>query len=158
MSFIDELQAAELHWHFEQARKAFEAELYLPSILSYLAAIENSIRITLHQLNEDKYPDNDELGTTLSNSLLRIANKAGLPIEKLAFPNEDIISDIIINKPNVTIVNIRHNLLHGNILPYINKEYGIFTPECLRETAMELDMLSVKWVKSLSQFRRSKKL
>lgn len=154
MSFVDELKAAELHWHFEQAREALNAELYLPAVLSYLAAIENSIRSTLHQLDEDGYPANDDLGATLSNRLLRDAHAAGMPIEALALGEEEILAGITTNKPNVGIVAVRHDLLHGNVLPYVDRVIGFFTPECLRDLAIELDRIATKWAQQLGCFRR----
>ena len=156
MNFIEDLQAAELHWHFVQASQALRAELYIPAVITYLTAIENSIRSTLSQISSNTYPENNELGATLSNRLLRDAKVAGMPISLLAMNGENIIEGIVSNKPNVGVVEIRHNLCHGNIHPYINRELDIFTPECVRELAHTLEEIAVKWSKGLSEFRSSK--
>lgn len=79
------LRAAECHWHLAQGIKAIDARLYVPGCLSILAGIEKSIRSTLFQIREPSVRP-DDLGQTMSNSLLRTAQQAGLPIQLLAFP------------------------------------------------------------------------
>jgi len=155
MSFIEDLQAAEIHWHFAQASQALKAELYIPAVITYLIAIENSIRSTLSQISSNGYPENNELGATLSNRLLRDAKHAGMPISLLAMNGENIVEGIVSNRPNVGVVEIRHNLSHGNIHPYINRELGFFTPECVRKLAHDLEEIAIQWSKGLSEFRSS---
>lgn len=99
----------------------------------------------------------------LNNKLLISARAAGLPVEKLAFPGEaDFIEKLESTGPkkiNVEIVRVRHNLCHGNILEYINKELGesnkFFTPECCLNLAMQLLIVSKAWVEELSKFRKA---
>ena len=107
----------------------------------------------------------EELDSTriLSNRLLVAARVAGLPVNKLAFPEEtDFIQKLESVKPNirnVEIVRVRHNLCHGNILEYINKDLGgdnyFFTPECCLKLAMQLLIVSRAWVEELGKFRKA---
>ncbi len=107
----------------------------------------------------------EELDPTriLSNRLLVAARAAGLPVNKLAFPEEtDFIQKLESIKPNirnVEIVRVRHNLCHGNILEYINKELGednyFFTPECCLKLAVQLLIVSKAWVEELGKFRKA---
>lgn len=100
---------------------------------------------------------------TLSNRLLVAARAAGLPVNKLAFPEEtDFIQKLESVKPNirnVEIVRVRHNLCHGSILEYINKELGednyFFTPECCLKLAVQLLIVSKAWVEELGKFRKA---
>ena len=153
MSYVRELEAAELHWHFQQAEAALAVGLYIPAIITYLAAIENSIRSTLYQLRVAGYPEDGDLGATLSNRLLRDGYQAGMPVERLALGGEAILEGIKQNRPNVGIVSVRHNLCHGNIQPYIDRELGTFTPECLRGVSSEIETVARQWVSGLATFR-----
>jgi hypothetical protein len=99
------------------------------------------------------YPNEGELGATLSNRLLRDAHQVGMPIETLALGGEDILVRIMQNRPHVGIVSVRHDLCHGNVQKYINKELGIFTPECLREVAAEIEQIAQKWAGDLGAYR-----
>jgi len=84
-------------------------------------------------------------------------------VEKLAFPDEDDfiekLESIKPNLQNVKIVRIRHNLCHGNILEYINKDLGennhFFTPECCLKLAIQLLIVSKAWVEALGNFRKA---
>ncbi|MHC3434185.1 hypothetical protein [Delftia lacustris] len=152
------LKAAEFHWHFSQGLQAIDKNLYVPGVLSLLAGIEASLRFTLYQLNSTEFPFEDDLGAVLSNSLLRQAKEAGLPVSTLAFPREDdFIANLAARKPEVRIVKIRNDLAHGNIQSFVNRELGdelaFFTPECLRPLAHELKELSLCWAKDLAAFR-----
>ena len=133
----------------------------MPACSSFFNAIENSIRITLKQL--DIRDIALELGdiSTLSNALLVSAGKRGLPIECLKFPSEDDFRKNVYNggrKNPVEIVRIRNNICHGNINEFINDELGeenrFFTPECLRNLSNELYLISKCWADGLSDFRR----
>jgi hypothetical protein len=98
-----------------------------------------SLRIVVSEVKQvplDKTP-------TFSNSLLRQARDLGIPVDDLALPSEqDFVNKLKTNKPNVGIVQLRHDLSHGNTMSFIESLPGtkvqFFTPECLREVA---DML-----------------
>ena len=101
----------------------------------------------------------------LSNRLLKVAYEKNLPIETLAFPNEDdILAKLFesdrLKKVNVEIVRTRHNLCHGNILEFVNtnlgEDFAFFTPECCRELALTLYDISKKWAYELGMFRTSR--
>lgn len=152
------LRATEFHWHFSQGFKALSQELYIPGVLSLLTGIEGSLRFTLYQLKSNLYPFEDDLGSVLSNSLLRQAKEAGIPISFLALPGEaNFIRDLERNTPAVRIVEARNSLAHGNIQSFINRtlsdELAFFTPECLRPFAEELSDLSMGWINALTAFR-----
>ncbi|RDB44730.1 hypothetical protein DU490_00080 [Halomonas sp. DQ26W] len=150
--FIEKLGAAELHWFFVQAEQALNAELYIPACVSFINGIEASLRVTNHQL-ASKAVD-DELGPTLSNSLLWQSRERGIPIAELAFPSEaDFDAKIEKRQPYAEVVRIRHNLAHGNVMDYINQEYGVFTPECLRDLGAQLLKITNVWAESLGKFR-----
>jgi len=161
--FIEHLRAAEMHWFFVQARKAAAVELWLPAVVALLTGIENSVRVTVRQMKGQDLPGDPELGATLSNALLRQAMELGLPVAKLAFPDErDFAAKLSGRTPYVEIVRARHNLCHGNVLEWVNRELGqenaFFTPECLRPlTGILLEVASV-WVVALGAFRREKGL
>lgn len=59
----------------------------------------------------------------------------------------------------IHIGRVRHNLCHGNILEYINKEsgddYPFFTPECCLKLAVYLGAISKSWVQELGKFRHA---
>ena len=117
----------------------------------------------MRQLAGQKLMDDAELGATLSNSLLRAALDAGLPVETLAFPGEaDFSSRIRSKQPYAEIVRVRHNLCHGNVLEWVNtslgKDYAMFTPECLRPLTETLLKRSVEWTAALGSFRSIKGL
>ena len=156
------LGAAEFHWHFSQGLRALDSELYVPGVLSLLAGIEASLRFTLYQLNSDAFPFTDDLGTVLSNSLLRQANESGLPVATLAFPGEaDFLANLASRRPEVRIVSARNDLAHGNVQSFVNRELGddqaFFTPECLRPLAKELREISIQWAKDLAAYRAARK-
>ena len=153
-----ELRAPEFHWHFSQGLRAVDAELYVPGVLCLLAGIEASIRFTLRRLESRAFPFNADLGTVLSNALLREADKAGIPIQSLAFAGEtDFASNLLQRQPEVRIVKVRNDLAHGNVQAFVNRDLGddlaFFTPECLRPLAVELRAMSLRWAKELALFR-----
>lgn len=150
--FAERLQAAEFHWFFIQGEEALEHQLYIPSCISFINGIEAGLRTTLHQLAGNGIED--VLGPTLSNSLLRAARGHDVPVGELAFPGERNFDEIIgRNTPYVELVRTRHNLAHGNIFGYIDREWNIFTPECVRSLAEQLLAISDAWTQSLAQFR-----
>lgn len=155
------LKAAEFHWHFVQGIKAVDSELYVPGSLSLLAGIEASIRWTLIRLRQSDMPREKDLGTTLSNSLLRKAHAEGMPVDLLIFFGEtDFWTNLNCRKPDVQIVSLRHDLAHGNVQSFINRELGddmaFFTPECLRPLALELRRMAIDWSVALSTFREAR--
>src|SRR6266566_1940230 len=85
--YVEWLKAAEIHWFFIQGQKALERDLYLPGTVALLNGIEASIRFTLHKL--DGKDLDEDLGATLSNSLIRRARERGFPVQALAFPGEN---------------------------------------------------------------------
>lgn len=163
MFFLKHSLGAEVHWFFSQGSEALKQGLILPACSSFIIGIESSLRVTMAQI--DKPAPVEELDPTriLSNKLLIAARAAGLPVEKLAFPEElDFIEKLESLKPNqrnVEIVRVRHNLCHGNILEYINKDLGednyFFTPECCLKLAMQLLLVSKAWVEELGKFRKA---
>jgi len=160
---VHQLRAAEFHWHFAQGIRAVEQELYIPGSLALLAGIETSIRLTLYQSKQNTFPFEQDLGTVLSNSLIRQARDNGLPIALLAFPGEaDFADRLDTNKPGVRIVELRNDLAHGNVQRFVNRELGdsdaFFTPECLRELSLELLAISVAWSEALAMYRAAKSI
>lgn len=161
--FIEQGLGAEVHWFFTQALQALKNELYLPACTSFLNGIEASLRVTLSQVEKLARVEELDPQKTLSNRLLSDALDAGLPVEFLAFPNEqNFLQKLGTKKPNIVnveVVRVRHNLCHGNILEYINTELGeenaFFTPECCRALAFDLYEVSKLWAKNLGAFRRS---
>lgn len=160
--FVEQGLGAEVHWFFTQAVQALKSELYLPACTSFLNGIEASLRVTISQIgNPDRVKELDPV-KTLSNRLLKSAYDTGLPVEALAFPEEDNLLDRLESKKpnqvNAEVVRIRHNLCHGNILEYINTDLGeenaFFTPECCRELAHLLHEVSKEWAMQLGVFRR----
>jgi hypothetical protein len=155
------LKMPECHWHFSQGLLALDHNLYIPAVLSMIAGIEASIRFTLYQLDNKKYPEPyEDIGAVFSNSLLSKAGKSGMPISLLAFPGEDHFLEQLGNKKTpVEIISIRNHLAHGNIVPFINRDLGegmfFFTPECLRSIAFQLKEISLKWAESLGIYREA---
>jgi hypothetical protein len=155
---VQQLRAAEFHWHFSQSLRAIESQLYIPGCIGLLTGIEASLRFTLYQFDNVKFPFDEDLGQTLSNALLRTASLAGLPVGSLAFPGEpDFFEKLESRSPYVELVRVRHNLAHGNIQEYVNRDLGdenaFFTPECLRSLASLLEQLAGKWVTEIAAFR-----
>jgi len=162
--FAEQDLGPEVHWFFIQALQALKTELYLPACTSFLNGIEASLRITMSQLDNPARVVELDPRKTLSNRLLKYALDMGLPVETLAFPEEDNFIERLESKhPHQTyteIVRVRHNLCHGNILEYINtdlgQDYAFFTPECCRDLAHLLYKVSIEWTKQLGAFRRGR--
>jgi hypothetical protein len=159
--FAEQGLGAEVHWFFTQAVQALKSELYLPACTSFLNGIEASLRVTMSQAEKPVRVEKLDPVKTLSNRLLKSAHDAGLPVEALAFPKEDdFLAKLESKRPNqvnAEVVRIRHNLCHGNILEFVNTDLGedntFFTPECCRELAHALHIVSKKWAEQLGMFR-----
>jgi len=153
-AYVERNLGAEAHWFFIQGEKAVEQQLYVPGVVSLLHGIEMSLRTVVSEVKQiplDNTP-------TFSNSLLRQAHGLEVPVEDLALPSErNFLSRLETNKPNVRIVQLRHDLSHGNTMAFIESvpgtEIRFFTPECLREVADILVDISDRWTESLSKFR-----
>lgn len=161
--FLGHHLGPEVHWFFSQGSEALERGLILPACGSFIIGIESSLRVTMAQLENPVPVEELDPARTLSNRLLIDARRAGLPVEKLAFPGEcDFNEKLESAKPSlqsVEIVRVRHNLCHGNILEYINKDFGknnhFFTPECCLNLAIQLLIVSKAWVEALGNFRKA---
>lgn len=161
--FLEQGLGAEVHWFFSQASEALKMGLYLPACTSFLNGIEASLRITVAQIENPKLVEELDPVKLLSNRLLKSAHDLGVPVDALAFPLEKNFMDKLQSKKpnleNVEVVRVRHNLCHGNILEYINKDFGagqyFFTPECCRELALTLYVVSKEWAKQLGKFRQT---
>nr|WP_320048885.1 hypothetical protein [uncultured Desulfuromonas sp.] len=157
-NYARRINAAETHWYFIEGAQAFHHGLYLASSLSFLNGIESSIRALLMYIDQG-FENDDLVGPTFSNRLLRDAQKVGLNVEILAFDDEpDFLTDIQSNKPNVKIVQTRHNLCHGNVFEYIEDipvtNDRIFTPNSLYPLASKLRDLGEAWSKEIERFKR----
>jgi len=149
------LRAAEFHWHFSQGIIALDQRLYIPGCLSLLTGIEASIRCTIQQ-RRDPGVVPEQLGSTLSNSLLREASRVGLPIHTLVVPGEaDFWERLPERSDHVRIVQLRHDLAHGNLLGYMQQtEHGpLLVPEFIQPTARTLRRLSLNWCRELAAYR-----
>lgn len=162
--FLEKLSAAEFHWFFVQAVGAIENELYLPAISSLLNGIEASLRVTVAQLESNIIIEQLSPYQVLSNTLINKALELGMPIESLAFQEEnDFMEKLGSQKPNridVEIVRVRNNICHGNIFQYINKKLGeqnyFFVPDLLIPLTNSVLDVSINWTNALGQFRREK--
>lgn len=110
----------------------------------------------MRQVKQPGLPTSDDLGSTFSNSLLRQVRDAGIDIESLRFPNETEFEEKVQTRSNhVKIVQMRHNLAHGNILDYVNRDLGLFTPECLRDECARLKEIAKDWIDEIARYRSS---
>lgn len=159
--FFNHNLGAEVHWFFAQGLSAHKAKLYLPACSSFIIGIEASLRITQAQIESAQVVNELDPVKTLSNRLLNDASANGLPVNLLAFPNEDDFDEKLQSRRpnilNVEIVRVRHNLCHGNILEHRNENLGVdnifFTPECVRELSSSLYEISKRWAQGLGEFR-----
>ncbi|AZE55350.1 hypothetical protein PSH89_13655 [Pseudomonas sp. FP1911] len=148
---------AETHWLFIQAYDALKHELYLPACTGFLTGIEGSLRNTMAQVKIPAPIDNVDDISLLSNSLLRQARANGMSIDALAFPGEQDFETNLPTRQNVELVRVRHTLCHGNILEYVSAQEdlpALFTPECCRDLANKLHVISRNWVANLGAFRK----
>lgn len=150
----------EVHWLFVQAAQALTAELYLPACTSFINGKEGSLRVTMAQLEKPATALELDRNQILNNALLEAAHMQTVPVDTLAFPGELDFLKNIKTKKHVEIVRVRHNLCHGSFLEYVNKELGeenyFFTPECCRDLAHQLQMISRNWVTVLGKFREER--
>lgn len=165
--FFERLSAAEFHWFFVQGVDCMFNEFYVPAVSSLLNGIEASLRITISQIQN---PQNEFVELTpykvLSNNLISDAKNLGLPVEALAFPNEnDFLTKLQTQKPNVISVEVvrhRNNICHGNILEFVNTDLGrensFFTPISLRILCFELLNVCGLWAEKLGEFRKVNKI
>lgn len=162
--FLENLRGAEFHWFFVQAVNALEHDLYLPAVSSLFNGVEATLRVTLEQIADPYVPQPPSAYRVLSNKLILDAHTHGMPVEKLAFEDEsNFFEKLRSAKParvDVEIVRLRNNICHGNIFEFINRELGegnnFFTPECLRELAASLLVISKEWALELGKFRRNR--
>jgi hypothetical protein len=156
--FVFALLDPTFHWFFSQGQQALESELYIPGVSSILNGIEASLRVTMAQLEDE------QLGRLslspyrlLSNTMLRKARDAGLPVELLALQGDQDLLTQIDTKTNVGIVQLRHDVCHGDILRFVQRveleEIEFLTPECLRPTAARLLDVAYNWASGLAKFR-----
>lgn len=149
------------HLFFTQGQQALEAELYIPGVSSILNGFEASLRVTMAQLDPN-YDGDLRLSPyhLLSNTMLSKAHDVGLPVERLALRSDKHFLDQIKTKDNVGIVQLRHDVCHGNILDFIWKmefeQIQILTPECLRATAADLLDVAYHWATGLAEFREKR--
>jgi hypothetical protein len=170
ISFINTLQAAEMHWHFEEAALALKHKLYISAVITYCAAIENSIKSTLMSLKmaQNVVPSLEFLRTSISTEpmlydCLIVANKKGIPLDSLLFPGEKDMNLILKNnKIKPRIVNLRNAICHGNIYEYmqdignpLGKEI-VFVPSMLADDARLLANISINFANDLAKFRIDK--
>lgn len=153
------IQGSETHWYFIEGAHAYKEELYLASLLAFFNGIESSIRATLMYINVD-HDQNELSGKVLSNGLLKDAQKIGLNIDILAFPNEiDFHIKLLSKKTPVELVRNRNNLCHGNVFEYIKEisdaNEKIFTPECLKDLATTINIISESWATEIGNFRNN---
>lgn len=158
--FSQQNLGAEIHWLFIQGFQALQKQLYIPACTSFLCGIEASLRITMSQIKVPSRVTNLNPRDLLSNKLIKAAYLNNLPVNTLAFPQENDFVDKFLNdskRINVELVRVRHNLCHGNILEYVNTElgenYAFFTPECCKELAFQLYEISKRWTHALGKFR-----
>ncbi len=80
-----------------------------------------------------------------------------MPVDALAWPGEAAFQAKVDTKDNVVLVQLRHDVCHGNLLRFIQvmeyEQLEILTPECLRSTAAELLAISFVWAGRLAVFR-----
>lgn len=164
---FESLCAAEFHWFFIQGLDAIANGLLVPGVSSLLNGVEASLRVTVAQVTtQAEAIDALTPFRVLSNNLIKNADELGLPVDALAFPEEQNFREKLTSeKPDridVEIVRQRNNICHGNIFEFINRELGpensFFTPESLKPLAFTLLEVTTKWAEELEQFRKSKGL
>jgi len=146
----EKIATSEIHSFFTQAIQSNNRGLFLAGSLCYVAGIEASLRGAMARINGLTFYD--DYGALLSNRLLRDAYGHGLPVDALSMePDINFKEAIKQNKPNVSIVGIRHALAHGNLTEYVNREYSYFTVELLEELSYSLEIVSKNWISELSE-------
>ncbi|OBT02932.1 hypothetical protein A9259_01065 [Vibrio cyclitrophicus] len=155
--YAAKIRMAECHFYFIQGAQAAHNELYLPAVVSFLNGIESTLRVIIKNLESPLTYAEPSAYKCLSNNLLLNARDVGLDVVKLAFDGEsNFITRLESQKPNfemVELVRIRNNLCHGNVFEYVNQEFMIFTPECIRELCSQLFDISIRWSDEVERFR-----
>ncbi|MCZ8088704.1 MAG: hypothetical protein O9247_01220 [Rhodobacteraceae bacterium] len=157
--FVRVLAPSHFHWHFHQAYKALQSNLFLPGVSGLLNGIEASIRTLICEV--EGRPLDGDLGKVMSNRLLSEASGKGLDVSLLAFPNEhDFAEKLPSNQRQdaVRIVQERNDICHGNFRRYVRSdaEFGeFFTPECVAPLAAQLLDISFVWALELARFRQT---
>ncbi len=162
-NFAEQLKAAEIHWFFIQGVQAIERDLFLPGVCSILNGIEAGLRVTLTQMAKGPCITALSPYEALSHNLINKAKENGMPVESLAFPAEDnFLAKLATPKHDriyVDVVRLRNNICHGNILDFIKEDleedFRLLTPECLRDTAHALIVISKRWIGELAEYRRN---
>lgn len=162
--FFEKLCAAEFHWFFVQGVDAIENGFFIPGVSSLLNGIEASLRVTIAQVScQAEVVDALSPFRVLSNKLILNAEELGMPVNKLAFPEEaDFEAKLRSEKSHrvdVEVVRQRNNICHGNVFEFVNRELGpensFFTPESLKPLAFTLLEVAYMWAQELGAFRRS---
>lgn len=152
--FITDCTGAEYHWHFLQGFDAFSNGLILPALLSCICGIEACLRSTLYLMNTNP-GDRLYVKQLMNMDLIYDAYIKGVPVANLAFSNEIDFLQKIQNKKKIYLINIRNDLMHGNIHSYCErvKEEKVFTPEHLLEDMIEILVNSRIWLNEISDFK-----
>ncbi|MEQ1345313.1 hypothetical protein [Acinetobacter seifertii] len=146
---------AEYHWHFLEGFEAFSNGTILPALLSYICGIEASLRSTLYMMKTNP-SDRLYVRELMNMDLIYEAYDKGLPISTLAFSNENNFIDSVQKKNKIRLINVRNDLMHGNIRSYCEKfeEDRIFTPTHLLNDLIETIIISRKWIAEISEFKK----
>ncbi|WP_157792638.1 hypothetical protein [Thiomicrospira microaerophila] len=172
-AYVANIQNAGVHWFFDQAIHAYAHELYLASALSYITGIEALLRQVAKPLEKNDSAITSEYlySSTLSNSLLNQLYKRGVDVTCFRFPEESIDSflaklseedksnknnkknkDNKDNKDNVRLVQLRHDINHGNIENFFKKTDGgepTFAPEMMQGVCKILEPMALTFLNSL---------
>jgi hypothetical protein len=156
-SYLENIHDANVHWFFEQAIRAYDSELYLASALSYITGIEALLRKAAKPLESpDKVGAPEYLySDVLSNSLLRKLQQQAVDVTCFCFPDEtnDIFLEKLKTKKDpVRLVQLRHDINHGNIQHFIKEtDEGekIFTPDMLQGVCKILEPMAFDFLKNL---------
>jgi hypothetical protein len=155
--YLENIHDANVHWFFEQAIRAYDGELYLASALSYITGIEALLRKAAKPLeNPDKVGAPEYLhSVSLSNALLRKFQQQSVDVSCFRFPDEtnDIfLEKLKTKKDHVRLVQLRHDINHGNIQHFIQEtDEGetIFTPNMLQSVCKILEPMPLEFLKNL---------
>lgn len=147
-------EGAEYHWFFLDGLKAFQNGAILASLTSFICGIEASLRSTLYLMDVDPQ-DNLYFSEIMNKKTLKLALEKGLPIESLAFKDEnDFLKKVTIGDPT-NLMLLRNDLMHGNIYKYselVNGERTFF-PTNMFEVTTEIMMISKNWIRELVKFK-----
>lgn len=147
-------EGAEYHWFFLDGLKAFQNGAILASLTSFICGIEASLRSTLYLLEDD--PQDDlYIKDIMNKKTLKKALEKGLPIESLAFKDENDFLKNVIEGNQTKIMLLRNDLMHGNINKYSELVDGdrMFFPTNMFEVTTEIMMISKSWIRELVKFK-----